>query len=152
MSQTITWNCLLFQQLNVEQLYKLLQIRQEVFVVEQDCPYLDTDDKDQPAWHLWAEQNGQILGCTRILAAGIAYPNYASIGRVLTHSSARGTGLGKELMHRSIQKSKDLFPEQAIKISAQSYLKRFYEEFGFKQCSEEYLEDDIPHIGMLLEE
>lgn len=151
MSQTIIWKCEPFHQLTLEQLYQLLKIRQEVFIVEQDCPYLDNDDKDQPAWHLWAEQDGQIIGCTRLLPAGISYPTYSSIGRVLTHSSSRGTGLGKELMHRSIKKTKDLFPNQPIKISAQSYLKRFYEDLGFRQCTEEYLEDDIPHIGMLLE-
>ncbi len=150
MSQPITWKCLPFHELTLDQLYRLLQIRQEVFIVEQDCPYLDSDDKDQPAWHLWAEKENQILGCTRLLPAGISYPEYASIGRVLTHSSARGTGIGKELMQRSIQETQKLFPGETIKISAQSYLKRFYEDLGFKQCTEEYLEDDIPHIGMLL--
>jgi len=150
MSKSVIWNCVPFHQLTLEQLYKLLQIRQEVFIIEQDCPYLDNDDKDQYAWHLWAEQDGQILGCSRLLPSGISYPNAASIGRVLTHSSARGTGLGKELMVRSIQRTKALFPGAAIKIGAQTYLRRFYEGFGFEQCVEEYLEDDIPHIGMLL--
>jgi len=152
MSQSIIWHCVPFHKLSLEQLYRLLQIRQEVFIIEQNCPYLDNDDKDQPAWHLWAERAGKMLGCTRILPAGISYPDHASIGRVLTHPSERGTGLGKELMVRSIQETRRLFPDHQIKIGAQSYLKRFYEGLGFIQSSEEYLEDDIPHIEMELKE
>jgi len=150
MSPAIVWKCVPFHQLTLDQLYRLLQIRQEVFIVEQTCPYLDTDNKDQQALHFWAEQQGQIVGYTRLLPKGISYTDFASIGRVLTHASFRGTGLGKELMIRSIQETKKQFPSVGIKISAQSYLKRFYEELGFIKSSDEYLEDDIPHIEMIL--
>lgn len=140
-----------FDQLTLEELYRLLQLRQEVFIVEQDCPYLDCDDKDQQSWHvLGKDEAGIIHGYTRLVPPGMSYDQYCSIGRVITSSTYRRVGVGKELMHFSINKIKQLWQEHEIKISAQVYILNFYESFGFEPVGEEYLEDDIPHKAMIL--
>ncbi len=145
------FTCLLFDQLTPSELYDILQLRQEVFVVEQNCPYQDCDDKDRDAWHLMGRnESGKLICYTRLLPRGIAYPEYSSIGRVISSPSARGTGVGKELMVKSIEMCRFLFPEESIKIGAQTYLLRFYEGFGFCSTGEEYLEDGIPHTKMIL--
>lgn len=144
------WKCLHFNDLSLVELYGLMKLRQEVFVVEQDCPYVDADGKDPDGWHLFASVGPNIVACTRILPKEISYDDAVSIGRVVTGASVRGKQIGKLLMQKSIEKTKELFPDQPVRISAQSYLKQFYESFGFKQYSEEYLEDGIPHIGMVL--
>ena len=141
-----------FYNLTLDELYAIMAIRQEVFVVEQNCPYLDVDGKDQMGVHLmgWNTKE-ELIAYTRLLNKGISYPDYPSIGRVVTSPSVRGTGIGKLLMEESIKVIRQLFPEnKAIKISAQCYLTRFYESFGFQSTGKEYLEDDIPHIAMLL--
>lgn len=142
--------CKPFYDLSLDELYEIMKIRQEVFVVEQTCPYLDADGKDQEGWHLYGtNQKGEMVAYTRILPAGISYENYPSIGRVLTTESERGTGAGKLLMSVTIEKLEQLFGSLDIKISAQCYLEKFYKDFGFEPVGESYLEDDIPHIAMI---
>jgi len=147
----LTFNCLTFDQLSTTELYAILALRQEVFIVEQNCPYLDCDGKDQASWHLQGRNaDGQLVCYTRLLPRGVAYDDYPSIGRVVSSSVARGTGAGKELMTKSIEQCRHLFGNQAIKIGAQRYLLKFYESFGFRSTGEEYLEDGIPHTKMIL--
>jgi ElaA protein len=143
------WQTKPFNTLTAQDLYAILQLRAQVFVVEQNCPYLDLDGKDA-ASHVMCMQGTQLVAYTRILPIGIAYPNYASIGRVVNASSQRGTGLGKKLMEHTINQLYTLYGKQPIKIGAQFYLKSFYESFGFNTTGEVYDEDGIPHIAMLL--
>lgn len=145
----IQFSCKPFQELSIDELYACLQLRQEVFVVEQNCPYLDADGKDQQGWHLMGWQGHTLVAYTRLLPQGVSYPEYVSIGRVLTRQTARRSGLGKALMQASLQHIHRLFPGQPIKISAQCYLIAFYESFGFQCKGTSYLEDDIPHIAMI---
>jgi len=141
-----------FQELQLEELYAFMALRQEVFVVEQDCPYLDADGKDQLGWHVMLfDETDKLSAYTRLLPPGVSYEKYSSIGRVVSSEHVRGKGYGKAVMERSIQAIKELFPEASIKISAQTYLLKFYNELGFQEVGEEYLEDDIPHIGMIRE-
>ncbi|WP_078085766.1 GNAT family N-acetyltransferase [Microbulbifer mangrovi] len=141
-----------FDQLTSTELYEILRARQEVFVVEQECAYQDTDGKDQHAWHFacWDTDSEApaLLAYLRVVSPGKKYAE-PSIGRVLTRSSVRGTGIGRELMRLGIEHTLQEYPKARIRISAQLYLKRFYEALGFEQCSETYDEDGIPHIEML---
>lgn len=142
-----------YQELSKDYLYEIMQLRQEVFVVEQNCPYLDADGKDNLAHHLIGQnESGTILAYTRILPRGSSYENYCSIGRVLTSMKIRKQGEGYTLMEKSIALCKQLFPNQPIKISAQSHLDKFYQNLGFVPTGEEYLEDDIPHQAMIYKE
>ena len=126
--------------------------RQEVFVVEQNCAYLDADGRDLTGWHLMGQNTeGVLVAYSRLLPIGVAYDNYASIGRVICSAKARGLGYGKILMTESILQIKKRFPNQPVKIGAQSYLLKFYQSLGFNQCSDIYLEDGIEHIYMLKE-
>lgn len=134
-----------------DELYKILRLRAEVFVVEQDCPYQDVDNKDQKALHVYAMEEGEAIAYTRIFYAG-DYFQEPAIGRVVTKQKYRGTGLGQILMEKTIEKMQELGLATEIRISAQQYLKNFYKGFGFKQIGEPYMEDGIPHIGMLREE
>ena len=127
-----------------------MALRQEVFVVEQNCPYLDADGKDEQAWHLMGfNENNNLIAYTRILPKGISYKKYPSIGRVVTSPSARGSGIGRVLMNESLKQMEQLFPQQDIKISAQCYLDKFYISLGFEIVGDEYLEDNIPHYPMI---
>jgi ElaA protein len=144
------WSCKAFTELSNQELYKILQLRASVFVVEQNCPYQDCDDKDQASYHLMGWQNGNLVTYTRILPPGLAYKE-PSIGRVVTSSAVRRTGIGRELMTNSIEKTHELFGKGPITIGAQLYLKKFYESFGFKQIGDPYLEDGIEHIKMKAE-
>lgn len=148
---TIKFLCLPFNQLNVQQLYAILKLRSEVFVVEQNCVYLDLDDVDKQCYHFFAlNELGNCIATTRLIPPNVTY-EYCSIGRVVTNPKYRKLGLGRQLMQKSIHKSYQLFgSQQTIKIGAQLYLKKFYESFGFVQIGEEYIEDGIPHIHMLL--
>lgn len=140
-----------FKDLTPEELYEVLALRQKVFIVEQNCPYLDADGRDYHSLHLMGfSESGQLSAYTRLLPRGIAYEDYASIGRVVTAPEARGTGAGKQLMEESIRRLRELFGHCAIKIGAQSYLLRFYESFGFRSTGKEYLEDGIPHTEMVM--
>jgi ElaA protein len=143
-----TWICKKFETLTVSELYCILKLRSEVFVVEQNCVYLDADGKDLAAHHLCGWLHNQLVAYCRILPPGLSYPE-ASIGRVLTHSAHRKDGYGKQLMKRAIQKTYSLYPVPAIKIGAQQYLLAFYTNLGFQAVGEPYLEDDIPHITMI---
>lgn len=148
---TIAFECRYFNDLRLDQLYDLMAIRQEVFVVEQNCPYLDADGKDREAYHLLGYSTDyRLVAYARLLRPGLSYPNYASIGRVVTHASIRRQGGGRALMEAAIAQTRALFPGAAIKISAQVYLTHFYQSLGFQTVGGQYLEDDIPHIGMLL--
>ena len=139
-----------FQDLSLEELYAILQLRQAIFIVEQTCPYLDCDDKDQKSCHvLGKDDSGRLLSYCRILEKGISYENYSSIGRVVTSEPIRGTGEGRRLMNYAISETLRLYPQEKIKISAQCYISNLYESLGFVKVGEEYMEDDIPHIAMI---
>jgi ElaA protein len=137
-----------FSELSTTELYQILQLRAEVFVVEQDCVYQDVDGKDQKALHVFGVKKDQIVAYTRIFKPGDYFKN-ASIGRVVVVASERKYGLGHDVMKASITAIKDHFKEDKITISAQVYLKKFYESRGFYQVGVDYLEDGIPHIEML---
>lgn len=146
---TLTWTTKPFASLTLSELYALLQLRSEVFVVEQTCAFQDIDGQDQAAHHLLGHtETGELAAYSRLFEAGISYPE-ASIGRVVVSPKFRRYGLGRELLHQSIAAVTELFGEQPIQIGAQLYLKEFYESFGFKQQGEGYLEDGIPHIHMV---
>ena len=136
-----------FEELNKAELYQIIQLRIAVFIIEQDCPYPDLDDMDHDAQHLWIEDAGEIVCYLRVNPAGSRFSE-PSLGRIVTKKSHRNRGLAEMLINRAI----DLVCEKesrAIRISAQCYLEKYYEKFGFIKASEEYLEDDIPHIEML---
>ncbi|WP_443634600.1 GNAT family N-acetyltransferase [Candidatus Marifrigoribacter sp. Uisw_064] len=137
-----------FSELNIYELYDILQIRSEVFVVEQDCVYQDIDGKDQKALHIIGEKEGKIIAYTRCFAPGDYFEN-ASIGRVVVEISQRKFKYGHDIMKASIEAIKNKYQTNTIKLSAQVYLTNFYESHGFKQVGEGYLEDGIPHIAML---
>ena len=145
----LDWQLKEFNDLSVSELYAILQLRNEVFVVEQNCPYQDADDKDQKSLHFMGWDANTLVAYTRIIPQGISYAE-ASIGRVVTSPKYRRTGAGRQLMQLSISNTLQQFNCTQIKIGAQLYLKQFYETLGFVQCSDQYLEDDIPHIEMLL--
>ncbi|SEK79439.1 ElaA protein [Aquimarina amphilecti] len=137
-----------FDELSTSELYNVLRLRAEVFVVEQDCVYQDVDNKDQKALHVIGYKNNNIVAYTRIFDAG-DYFEEASIGRVVVSETERKYGYGHDLIKKSIEAIKELYKKNDIKISAQCYLKKFYEKHNFKQIGEEYLEDGIPHIAMI---
>lgn len=143
----LEWKIKRFETLSTQELYNLLQLRAEVFIVEQNCVYQDIDGKDQKALHLIGEDNGQIVAYARLFKPH-DYFEQASIGRVVVKETSRANKLGHILMREAIQVIKSHFDQRKITISAQLYLKKFYESHGFIQTSEMYLEDDIPHIEM----
>jgi len=138
----------LFRELTSIELYKILQLRSEVFVVEQNCVYQDVDDKDQKALHVIGYKNNNIIAYTRVFKPG-DYFLEASIGRVVVKQSERKYNYGHQIVKASIKAIKDNFKETTIKISAQTYLIKFYKSLGFKKIGKEYLEDNIPHIAMI---
>lgn len=147
----LSYETIHYTELYLDVLYDILALRQEVFVVEQDCPYLDADGRDKTAYHvIGRDQSGIIQAYARLLEKGIAYKSYASIGRVITRMSYRGKGEGRPLMRYCLNSCKELWPNSDIKISAQAHLSAFYASLGFVPTGEEYLEDGIPHIGMVL--
>lgn len=143
----LQWKIKRFEALTNAELYDLLQLRSEVFVVEQNCVYQDIDYKDQNALHLIGEDNGQMVAYARLFKPK-EYFAEASIGRVVVKPTYRDKKLGRILMREAIYFIKSQFNETKITISAQLYLKKFYESHDFIQTSETYLEDDIPHIEM----
>ena len=145
----LEWKCKKFDTLTAAELYGIMKIRSEVFVVEQNCVYLDADDKDVEAYHLFTYISGAIAAYARILAPQICYKE-PSIGRVLTSPLQRKRGIGILLMEEAIKQTQHIYETKEIKIGAQLYLKKFYEEFGFEKTSEQYVEDGIPHIEMAL--
>jgi ElaA protein len=136
-----------FKELNTTELYNILQLRSEVFVVEQDCVYQDIDFKDQKSLHVFASKNDKIIAYTRVFKPGDYFEN-SSIGRVVVADAERKHGFGHDLMKASIKAIKENYNADLITISAQKYLKKFYEAHQFIQVGEEYLEDGIPHIRM----
>lgn len=144
----LTWELKDWNELDKNALYEMLALRIKVFVIEQNCPYQDVDGKDKKSLHLYAiNEEGQCIACLRMVQPGVSYKEW-SIGRVVTDPTTRGTGLGKELMRRAME----YFQQHAnptIRISAQSHLQKFYEDFGFERVSEEYMEDEIPHVEMV---
>lgn len=144
----LTWKRLSFEDLSANQLYKILQLRSEVFVVEQDCIYQDIDFKDQKAIHILGYENDNLVAYSRVFKAG-DYLKEASIGRVLVKQKERKYGYGHDLMKESIATIIEDFKFNTIHISAQTYLEKFYNSHGFIKNGDGYLEDGIPHIKMI---
>ena len=145
----IIWTCKSFNELSPSELYAILQLRSEVFVVEQNCVFLDADNKDQSSFHFMGWEGDALQAYTRLVPPGVAYEE-ASIGRVVTALTARGSGIGRQLMQQSIAACRQLFGSGTIKIGAQLYLKEFYASLGFIPTGGIYPEDGIDHIHMLL--
>lgn len=138
-----------FNELNVHQLYAILQLREEVFNIEQNCIYRDIDNKDKKAWHLMGFVDDQLIAYARLIPEGISFEKCSSIGRVVTSPAYRKNNYGFLLMQEAMLKLDILFPKTDVKISAQSYLIPFYQKFGFVVNSEEYMEDNLPHTEMV---
>lgn len=139
-----------FSELDTEDLYQILRLRSEVFVVEQHCVYQDIDNKDQNAIHLYYKENDQIVAYTRIFKAGDYYEN-PCIGRVVVSKKNRGNDLGKKIMIDSMEYIKQNIKAEKIELSAQKYLDKFYKDLGFYKIGEDYLEDGIPHQRMIFD-
>jgi ElaA protein len=148
-NMNIHWYCKAFNDLLPVELYKIMQLRNEVFVVEQNCVFQDADNKDEGCLHFMGFAGNELAAYTRLVPPGYIYDEM-SIGRVATSAKHRSKGLGRELMQRSIELCRQCFGDWPIKIGAQFYLLRFYSSFGFKIIGERYLEDGIEHIHMLL--
>ncbi|TKC12595.1 GNAT family N-acetyltransferase [Pedobacter polaris] len=146
----LTWVYKAFGELTTNELYSILQLRSEVFVVEQNCVYLDVDGKDKKSTHLMAWHNEDLVAYTRLVPQGISFKE-ASIGRVITSPFYRGLGIGITLLEKSITHTLETYTTNKIRIGAQLYLKKFYESFGFTAEGEEFLEDGIAHVEMVLE-
>lgn len=144
------WEIKKFNELSTEELYKILHLRSEVFVVEQECIYQDCDKKDIEAEHLLCIDKGEVVATLRILNKGVSYEEI-SIGRVAVNKEYRRQDLGRKSMELAIEYIKDKYGDSPIRISAQAYIKEFYKSLGFREVSDVYLEDDIPHIEMLYE-
>jgi len=149
--QQINWQNKTFSTLTTNELYDILKLRVDIFVVEQTCyyPELDNHDRHPNTQHIFCYQDNKIQAYLRILPQGLTYDNYVSIGRVAIAKSARGSGLGHKLMTQGIKICQVFYPLQAIKISAQQHLEKFYQHHDFAKVSAMYLEDNIPHIAML---
>lgn len=143
----VVWKIKSFDKLTIKELYAILKIRQEVFIVEQTCYYLDADGYDEKAIHIWGEKDEEIVAYCRIFEPKIKYPE-SSLGRVLTNPSYRNLKLGKVLLKIALNTIEVKFNTPNVRISAQDYLLRFYSEFGFISTGLEYLEDYIPHTEM----
>jgi ElaA protein len=150
-SLSLRWQVARLEALSPLELARLYRARQTVFAIEQNSTYLDADKADEQSFHIaaWAPGHELPLACARLVDPGVKYAE-PSMGRVVTTAEGRGMGLGRELVARVLQVSAEHFPRQGNRISAQSHLRRFYGGFGFEAVGEEYLEDGIPHIEMLL--
>lgn len=146
--KNVVWKIKSFDELSVNELYEILKIRQEVFVVEQTCYYLDADGSDVMALHIWGDLEGETVAYCRVFRPNIKYAE-ASVGRVLTHPKYRGRDLGKILMKIALQTIAIRFTTEEVRISAQDYLLKFYTDLGFKDTAKKYLEDGIPHTEMI---
>jgi ElaA protein len=144
---TLRWTEKSFLQLSGTEVYEILHLRQQVFVVEQNCAYQDADNADQLCWHLCGRDEQGLAAYARLVPPGLKYSEPA-IGRVITAPRLRGTGVGKLLMTQSLAHVRARFGTVAVTLSAQSHLRKFYQEFGFADEGQEYLEDGIPHIEM----
>jgi ElaA protein len=146
----LAWKCKSFGELNSHELYTIIRLRNEVFVVEQNCVFQDADNKDQKSFHLMGWAGNDLAAYARLVPKNVSYSNI-SIGRIVTSPAYRKAGAGKALLQQAIEYCNQLFGRQAIKIGAQLYLRKFYESFGFVQTGDVYDEDGIPHIEMLKE-
>ena len=146
----ISWSIKSFDELNINELYDLLKLRSEVFVVEQNCVYQDIDDKDIKGTHFFGQDGSDLIAYLRVTEAGVLYPNHISIGRVVIKKTHRNKKLGNEILAKAINFCRKKFPKTPIKISAQTHLKSFYNQLGFEFKGEAYLEDGIPHCAMYL--
>ena len=147
----IHWECLPFSRLTTSWLYRILKLRQDVFIVEQNCVYADLDDLDQPAWHMLASRDESLLAYLRCFPPGLVYEESA-LGRIAVNPEARGLKLGREIVQRGIDFNRERWPGAGIRIGAQQYLVQFYESYGFVTDSDVYDEDGIPHVKMVLED
>ena len=146
----IEYSTLPYHKLTLDQLYEIIKLRIEVFVIEQNCPYQDADGKDQQSLHVMGRDTDGILQTyARLVPDSVSYNGYTSIGRVITSNAVRGQKAGVKLMEVSMKEIKNQWPDLPVKISAQSHLERFYNKFGFESTGEEYLEDGIPHTAMI---
>jgi len=145
---SLTWRCVAFPELTGQELYALLKLRVDVFVVEQQCPYPELDGQDEEALHVLGTSTEQLVAYARILPPHGDGPLH--IGRVVVHPEHRGTGLGMEVMRVSLRMVRERYGAVPVALSAQSHLQRFYESLGFVRTSEEYVWDGIPHVDMLL--
>lgn len=144
--------CKPFEELSTDELYRIMWLRQEVFIVEQNCVFSDLDFKDQKAWHCMAKKSdGQIVAYTRLFDENDYYEGFLSIGRVVAAPAVRKEGYGRIIFGYSVNKIQELFGNKPIKIGAQAYLERFYESFGFKSIDQDYIEDGIEHKLMVSE-
>ena len=143
------WTCKHYDELSKEEFHQILKVREDVFIIEQDCVYQDIDHKDIHSYHLCVYDQNELIAYSRILPQGISYENYISIGRGLSTLPYRKTGAGRFLMQKSMEMSQEIFPDSPIKISAQEYLIAFYQSFGFIHTGKEYMEDNIPHVEMI---
>ena len=145
----MNWTVKSFEELSLSEFHDIIQLRLEIFVVEQDCPYQDLDGKDKVALHLFgATTEGKIIAYTRLFGPGDYYKE-AAIGRVVVHKDYRKDGIGFELMKRSIDQVESHYRTNTIKIGAQRYLRKFYESLGFVSTGDFYMEDGIPHMYMI---
>ena len=145
----IEWSIKSWDELSKTELYNILSLRSEVFVVEQTCIYQDIDQKDQKAHHVLGVLDNQLVAYSRIFKEG-DYFKEASFGRAVTSQKVRGSGIGNQLVKETLVKMQQLYPKSSIKISAQSHLQKFYSKHGFVAEGATYLEDDIPHIAMYI--
>ena len=136
-----------FNELSIDELYEILKLRADIFIIEQNCPYADIDNKDQFAYHVYLRDGDGIQAYLRVIEAGVAFEE-AAIGRVIARK--RRCGLGTQILYAGIEVAKNRMNASRIKIEAQTYARSFYEQVGFRQSSEEFLEDGIPHIEMIL--
>lgn len=137
-----------FDKLSIDELYGIIHLREKVFVVEQNAAYQDTDYKDQKSWHVMLKDAEKIVAYARVIPQGISYKE-ASIGRVVSDIEYRKLGLGRKIMEESLNVLHTKIKTNACRISAQTYLVPFYQSYGFKVCSTEYLEDGLPHYEMI---
>ena len=145
---SVVWSTSSFGQLGKRELYELIRLRQDVFIVEQDCAYADLDGLDEKSFHMRGYEDGKLLAYQRLLPPGLSYPE-SSIGRILVGPEGRGRQLGRELVQRGIDYNMNHWPESPIRIGAQAHLADFYGSLGFNVDGEEYVEDGIPHVHMV---
>jgi ElaA protein len=149
-NDALVWECRSFAELSPAQLYRILKLRQDVFILEQDCLYPDIDDQDLHAQHIFAHEGDSLLAYLRSLPPGLDYRE-SSLGRIVVSQAARGRRLGRELVRRGIHYNRERWPDASIRIGAQAYLEAFYVDMGFVTDSAVYVEDGIPHIKMVFE-
>lgn len=145
------WQLKTFAQMSAGEIYGVMKLRQDVFIVEQMCPFPDLDDKDPHCHHLWAEHEHAVVAYLRLVPPSLMEGQCVSLGRVCTAMTARTGGVGRELVIKGLSELKRLYPDRRCEIGAQTYLTSFYQSVGFRVHGEPYLEDGIPHRHMVYE-